>query len=95
MVVEIVNVQRIMVNKTEDHPPIGPHRHCPKAFQLALERMQPETGQVHVRHRRGSFKTRQDVAQLICVVRNYSARVVVLVKRFSPLWRTDRIILVL
>src|SRR5271157_1242009 len=53
VVIEIINVQHVAFAKAENHPPVGADRPRPKAFQLALERMQPEPRQVHIRCRTG------------------------------------------
>src|SRR6266852_1261269 len=42
VVIDIINVPRIMASKAKDHPPVGANSHRPKTFQIALERMQPE-----------------------------------------------------
>src|SRR5437588_3243342 len=39
VVIDIVNVRCISVGKVEDHSPVRPNGHRPKAFQLAFERM--------------------------------------------------------
>src|SRR6266851_8393915 len=49
VVIDVINGDGITVCKPEDHPPVRPNRNRPKAFQLSLERMQPEPRQVHIR----------------------------------------------
>ena len=85
MVIEIINIQRVVVGKAEDDPPVGPDRHGPKAYERALQRMQLKTWQVHVRNRASRIETRKDVTQLPCVFGEDPARIVLFVKAFQPL----------
>ncbi len=50
MVVDIVDIERIAFGKAEDHSSVSPYGDRPKSPQLTLQGMEPETGQVHVRH---------------------------------------------
>src|ERR1035441_3153870 len=61
VVIDIINLQRVALHQAENHPPVGAHRHRPKAFELALERMQPAARPVHVRDRIGSIQTGENV----------------------------------
>ena len=85
MVIEIINIQRVVAGKAEDDPPVGPDRHGLKALVFALQRMQPKTWQVHVRNRTGGIKTRQYVTQLHHLFADDAARIVFFVKAFQPL----------
>jgi len=62
VVIDIIDIPHIAAGKTENYPPVGANSHGPKAFELTLERMQPETGHVHVRNRTGSIEPRENVA---------------------------------
>jgi hypothetical protein len=64
VIIDKINVLRVAIRKTEDHPPIGANRHCPKAFEITLKRVQSKARQVHIRDRTGSVKTRENVTQL-------------------------------
>jgi len=80
MVIDVIDVHHVAVRKAKDHPSIGPNRHSPKTPKFALERVQPEPRQVHIRNRTGSIETHQNVSQLRRVLSNHAARIVVLVK---------------
>ena len=41
VVVDIINILRAAV-KAENHPPVSPNGHAPKALQIAFERVQPK-----------------------------------------------------
>jgi hypothetical protein len=84
MVIDIIDILRVVV-ETEDHPPIGLDGHSPKAFHLALERMQAEPGQVHVGNGWGGVKRRQNIPQLANMFRVYAAWVIVFKEPFQPL----------
>jgi hypothetical protein len=64
MVVQIIDVECVAVRKVEDHSPIGAYRYRPKAFELAFERMQPETRHIHIGHCAGRAEPRENIAQL-------------------------------
>jgi hypothetical protein len=67
MVIDIINIERLALGEAENHTPVGTNRYRPKAFQLALERMQPEARQVHISDRTCSIKARENVPQLFGV----------------------------
>jgi len=80
-----INIRRAIV-KTENHPPVGPNSHGPKAFHLTFERMQPKPRQVHMTNSRRGVKRRQNT-------RSFSTCSVFTPlgsscsnSRFSPLW---------
>ncbi len=80
MIVQIVNVGCIRVCETENHPPIGANRDGPKTLPRTFERVQPETGQIHVAHFTGRIKTRQNIAQHTHMRNRKSARIIRLVQ---------------
>src|SRR6266403_3827675 len=85
VVIHVINVQSIPDDKAKNHSPVRANRDSPEAFQLALERMQPQPGQVHVRSRGGSIETRKNVSQLLRVLAHHAPRVILLVEPFQPL----------
>jgi hypothetical protein len=85
VVVQIINVEGIVVRKSEDHTPVRADRYRPKSFHLTLERMQPESRHIHIGDRAGRVQTRKNVAQSDEVFSDYAAMVVVFVKPVQPL----------
>ena len=57
----------------------------PKALQFALQGMQPEPRQIHIRNRTGRIEPRENVTQLFRVFGVHAARVVFFVKAFQSL----------
>jgi len=84
MIIEIINVQRVVVGETEDDPPIGADGHGPKVFELALQGVQPETRQVHVSKRTCRIETREYVTQLHRVFGDDAPWIIVFVKALQP-----------
>jgi hypothetical protein len=82
VVVNIINVLRVAV-KTENYPPVGSDSHCPKAFQLTFEPMQPKPRHIHVFNGRRGMKRSQNIPQLVNVFRVNAARIVVFKKPFQ------------
>lgn len=60
VVIDIINVLRSVV-KTKNNSPVRAYRYGPKTFQLALELVQSETGQVHMGKSRRCVKRRQNI----------------------------------
>src|ERR1700722_19842152 len=58
VVIQIVNVECAILGKAEDHAPIGANGHAIETLQLAFERMQPKTRQIHICHRPGRASNR-------------------------------------
>jgi hypothetical protein len=84
VVIEIIDIKHIAFKKSEDHPPIGSNRNCPKAPPGTFERVKPETRKIQIPSRSGCVQARKDVAQLGQVLREDAARVVVLIKASQP-----------
>ena len=80
MIVDIVHVQRVAFGKAKNNSPVGSNSNGPKAFQLTLQGVKAEAGQVHIRRRSGCIETRKNVAQLFRVLADYPARVVVFIQ---------------
>jgi hypothetical protein len=68
MVVDQINVASVAFLKAEDHTPVRPDSHAPKAFQVALERVEPETGEIHVFGLSGTVKDGEDIFDLLDVI---------------------------
>jgi hypothetical protein len=62
VVVHIINVEGVTVSKPENHPPVCANRDRPEPFEFALERMQPETGHIHIGHNTGRVEPRENIA---------------------------------
>jgi hypothetical protein len=77
MVIDIVNVPGFAIGEAKDDSPVRANSHCPKPPEFAFERMQPESGQVHIRNIACGIKTREDVAQFFRVFRVHATRVIV------------------
>ena len=84
VVIDIIDVLRSVI-KTKNHPPVSAYCNGPKAFHLALERMQPETRQIHMGNVGSGLKSRKNIPELIDMFRIYTARVVLFEKAFQPL----------
>jgi hypothetical protein len=80
MVVHVINVKRVGIGKAEDHPPVRANRYRLKTLELALERMHPKAGQIHIGCARGRVEPGENIAQLNGVLGNHAARVVVRMK---------------
>ncbi len=102
MVIHIVDIQCLALYVPKNDAPVRPNSHSPIAFQLTLEGMEAEAGQIHIRDRGGRIKPRKNIAQSFGVLASNPAAVVVLVAlRFggaplalpphilqhSPFWR--------
>ena len=61
MIVSQINVLDVAPLKAEGHTPIGPDGHAPQTFKVALERMKPKAGQIHVVRLTGTVKNREDI----------------------------------
>ena len=85
MVIRVIDVKGVGANKAKNHPPVCAYRYGPKTFELACERMQPETGHIHVSHDAGRVEPRENIAELPGVFGKNAARVVVFVKAFQSL----------
>jgi hypothetical protein len=48
VIIEQIHVVNVAGFETKNDPPIGPHCNAPKISKISLQRMQPETGQVHI-----------------------------------------------
>ena len=80
MIVQIINVERVAIGKAENHPPVCANSYRPKTFELAFERMQPETRHIHVGRGARRIEPRENIAQLNDVFSHHAALVVLFVK---------------
>jgi hypothetical protein len=84
VVIDIINVLRVSI-EAKNHPPVGPNSHGPKAFLLAFERMQLQLRLVYVSNGLGGMECRQNIPQLVGMLRIHAPWVVLLKKPFQPL----------
>ena len=82
MVIDIIHVLHVVV-RAKDHLLVCANRYRPKTFELAFERMQPETGHIHIGHGAGCVELRENIAQFDGVFGYHAARVVVFMKAFQ------------
>ncbi|MGH9433723.1 MAG: hypothetical protein ACRD3T_19515 [Terriglobia bacterium] len=80
VIIDIINILGVALGKTENHPPVSPDGHGPKAFSSGLERMQPETRHVHIGHGAGRVEPRENIPKFNDVFSRHPARFVVFVK---------------
>jgi len=57
----------------------------PKTFEPAFERVQPETGHIHVGHDAGRIEPRENIAKLNGMFGKNTPRVVIFMKALQPL----------
>src|SRR4051812_42500909 len=69
--------------EAENDPPIGGDRDAPETRQVALQRMQPETGQIHVLRSFRLIKAGQCSSDLLNVVRIEAAMIGSFVEPFQ------------
>jgi hypothetical protein len=77
VVIDIIDILRVLI-EAKNHPPVGPDGHGPETPPLAFERMQTESRKVHVGDRWSGMKRRQNIPQLVGMIRIYAAWVVLL-----------------
>ena len=70
MIIAIINVDHVAAREPEYHSPVRADRYRPKAFQIALERMQPKSRQVHITRRLRGLQPGKDISQFRHVLRN-------------------------
>ena len=84
MIVDELHVAGGAVREAEDDAPIGPHRDAPEALAVAFQRMQPEAGKIHVLHGSSRLQSRQDVLDLLDLLRCQPAAVARFVESLQP-----------
>lgn len=80
MVVDQIDIMSVASIKAEDDTPIRSNSHSPEPGQVALERMQPETGQVHPADLVSLIETRENALNLFDLVRPDLAPIAFLVQ---------------
>ena len=85
MVIQIIDIDGVAALKTEDYSPVCPYSDSPKTSQLLGKRVQPESRDVHIRNRTCCIQTGKDIAQFLHVLRQYAARIIVLIKTLQSL----------
>jgi hypothetical protein len=68
MIINQVYIVGVPFVKAEDDAPVCPNRNAPKAFKVAFQGMQPETGQVHVFGPAGLVQNGKDVFYFLNVI---------------------------
>ncbi len=68
MIVNQVNIISVAFVKAEDDAPVCPDRNAPKAFKVAFQGMQPETGQVHVFRLARAVQNGKDIFYFLNVI---------------------------
>jgi hypothetical protein len=84
MVVEQIDIEGIAIFEAENDAPVGGYLNRPEAFQLALERVEPEAWGVHVSHSRRDVQAAQDAADLGHVLRPDTAAIALLEEALQP-----------
>ena len=68
MVIFQIQIVGVASRKAEGHPPVGPYRHCPGTFAVALERMHSERVLVHIMDLAGLVQRRKDYPQPVNLI---------------------------
>ena len=85
VVVKIVEIKRVAIDEPKNDSPISADSHRPKSLQLALKRMEAESGQVHIRDGIRSVQPHKNVAQSFSVLIQNTAMVILFIKAFEAL----------
>ena len=80
MVIDIIDVQRVAVFKTENHPPVGPHSYRPEPSPVPFEGMQPKTGHAHIGNAARRVKPDPNISEFHNMLGSRPARIIVCVK---------------
>ena len=78
MVIFQIHVVGVASLKEEGHPPVGPYRHGPRAFTIALQWVQSKRRLVHILHLTGLIERREDQSQTVDLIGSNPASVVLL-----------------
>jgi hypothetical protein len=78
MVINQVNVQRILTGEAEYHAPIRSHRDGPESFQVTLQLVKAKAGHSHVRWDARAVEPGKNTCELIDVLRVQLAPVIFL-----------------
>lgn len=68
MVVHEINLADVARFEPEDHAPIRPDGYAPEPFQLALERMEPESRKIHMFRVGSAVQNGKDVFKLVHMI---------------------------
>jgi hypothetical protein len=85
MVVDQTYVASVAFLKAEGHAPVRPDPHAPVAFHVALERVKPETRQVHVIGLSGTVENGENIFDPFDMIGPDALRFAVLKKPFQAL----------
>jgi hypothetical protein len=89
VVIDVVDFKGVGLAETKNHTPVCANGYCPEALEFALQWMQSKARQIHVRYCDGRIETSKNVPELLDMLGKGAARIVILIQRFSPLWRND------
>ena len=73
MVIFQIHVVGVASLEEEGHPPVGPYRHGPHAFAVALQRVQSKRRLVHILHPTGLIERRKDQLQAVGLIGSNSS----------------------
>jgi hypothetical protein len=80
MVVDQIDIMGVAGIEAENDAPVGPDGHGPEPGQITLERMQPETGEIHLADLVGFIEARENALDLVHLVRPELASIASLVE---------------
>jgi hypothetical protein len=80
MIVDQIDVVGVAAIEAEDSTPVGSYGHSPEPGQVALERVQPETGQVHLADLVSFIETRENALDLVDLIRPELAPIAFLIQ---------------
>jgi len=69
VVINQVNVTDVSALKTKDDAPVCPNGHAPEALQVALERVKPESREIHIFGYSGTAENSKNVLNLLDQIR--------------------------
>ena len=86
VIVDEFHIGRVAIGEAENNPPVGSNCYRPKAFPVALERMEIEAGHTHVLNGLRLVELSQDRTHLIEQVWTDPLGSFFSKSRFKPLW---------
>jgi len=92
MVIDVVDVDREPIRESEGYPPISGYRDGVVSLQFALQRMEPEPRQIHIVRTLASIKHRQNISELLEMLRRDPSCRSTIVEGLSPRCLNDKII---
>jgi hypothetical protein len=65
MVIDQIDIPNMSIAKPKYHAPVRSNRDAPETFEPAFERVEPETGKIHIRRDPGAAQNGEDVFDLL------------------------------